>query len=94
MADVDWIEWHQHGHHNPDGPHAGDLPNLVANVGGIARFTGTLEQFRLEELADGDGTALVIRANADDMVTNSGPAGPGNSDARIACGTLAWQPAQ
>jgi Cu/Zn superoxide dismutase len=32
--------------------------------------------------------ALVVHAGEDDRATNNGPAGPGNSGARFACGVL------
>jgi superoxide dismutase, Cu-Zn family len=78
----------EHGHHNPNGYHAGDLPNLEANRNGVGHLTARLEQFRLADLFDTDGTAVVLHANEDDLLTNSGPAGPGNSGARIACGVI------
>jgi Cu-Zn family superoxide dismutase len=79
----------QHGHANPLGFHAGDLPNVEVNAAGIGRLSVALEQFTLAELRDADGTALVLHANADDRTTNAGAQGPGNSGARIACGVLA-----
>jgi Cu-Zn family superoxide dismutase len=78
----------QHGHANPLGFHAGDLPNLTVNPAGVGRLNAALEQFTLAELRDADGTALVLHANEDDRLTNGGPQGPGNSGARIACGVL------
>lgn len=78
----------QHGHQNPLGFHAGDLPNLEVNPAGIGGLSVTLEQFTLAELRDADGTALVLHANEDDRTTNAGAQGPGNSGARIACGVL------
>lgn len=79
----------QHGHANPLGYHAGDLPNLEVNAAGVGQLSVTLEQFTLAELADVDGTALVLHQNEDDRLTNAGVAGPGNSGARIACGVVA-----
>jgi Cu-Zn family superoxide dismutase len=78
----------EHGHHNPNGAHAGDLPNLVVNEAGVGRLSTRLEQFAIAALLDADGTALVLHQNADDQLTNAGPLGPGNSGARIACGVL------
>jgi len=78
----------QHGLRNPQGPHAGDMPNLVVGGNGRGRMEaivrGSLTPGRAP-LFDPDGTALVVHADADDMVTD--PAG--NSGARIACGVLA-----
>jgi Cu-Zn family superoxide dismutase len=78
----------EHGHDNPAGFHAGDLPNVTANAAGVGHLAVKLEQFTLAELADADGTALVLHANEDDRRTNTGPLGPGNSGARIACGVV------
>jgi Cu-Zn family superoxide dismutase len=74
----------QHGHLNPLGFHAGDLPNLVVNEAGVGHLSATVEQFSLAALQDADGTALVIHANEDDYRTDP----TGNSGGRIACGVL------
>jgi superoxide dismutase, Cu-Zn family len=78
----------QHGLRNPAGPHLGDLPNLTVGANGQGRMEtivrGSLTPGRAP-LFDADGTALVVHAGADDMMTD--PAG--NSGARIACGVLA-----
>lgn len=77
----------QHGMHNPMGSHLGDLPNLTADANGNAQLSaavsGEPEALR-SILFDADGTAIVIHANADDMVSD--PAG--NSGKRIVCGVL------
>ena len=78
----------QHGHHNPNGHHAGDLPNLVVNPAGVGRLAVVLEQFRLADLRDANGTALVLHEREDDLTTDNGAFGPGNSGPRIACGVL------
>jgi Cu-Zn family superoxide dismutase len=78
----------EHGYHNPAGYHAGDLPNLVVNPAGVGQLTETIAQFQLSALLDADGTALVIHEREDDLTTNAGPFGPGNSGARLACGVL------
>jgi Cu-Zn family superoxide dismutase len=77
-----------HGLDNPQGPHAGDMPNFTVNAKGTAKVT--LVDTRVN-LGDGDhslfvngGTALVIHAKADDM--KSDPAG--NAGDRIACGPI------
>ncbi len=85
----------QHGLDNPNGPHAGDLPNLVADDStstGEGQFDfiyrATTDRVTLTpgpaSLFDPDGTALVVHASADDNVTD--PAG--NSGGRIACAVL------
>jgi Cu-Zn family superoxide dismutase len=78
----------QHGHHNPLGFHSGDLPNLKVNAAGVGNLSATLEQFSLAALQDANGTALVLHQNEDDLATDTGPLGPGNSGPRIACGVL------
>ena len=79
-----------HGMQNPEGPHAGDMPNFTADAKGKAK--ATLANPRVHLADDGDhsvfangGTALVIHAKADDM--KSDPAG--NAGDRIACGVIA-----
>lgn len=77
----------QHGARNPSGPHAGDLPNLVANDRGEARAQLLIPGVTL---APGPhsigvpGTALVIHAKPDDEVTDPS----GNSGPRIACAVI------
>ncbi len=77
-----------HGKDNPSGSHLGDLPNLHVGQAGAGflsvRLPGDPEAV-LEQLFDGDGTALVIHADADDYRTDP----TGNSGARIACGVFA-----
>jgi Cu-Zn family superoxide dismutase len=78
-----------HGLQNPLGPHAGDLPNIVANAAGqavvdLVTTRVTPDAGSPRGFFDGDGTALVVHAHADDQ--RSDPAG--NSGARIACGVL------
>lgn len=78
---------HQHGTENPKGSHLGDLPNITADLNGVAAVTLALLITRSEAqslLFDGDGTAIVIHAAADDYRTDP----TGNSGARIACGVL------
>ena len=77
----------QHGHENPAGAHLGDLPNLITGDASTGTVSASLEGTREEILArifDGDGTAVVIHATADDYRTDPS----GNSGARIACGVL------
>jgi Cu-Zn family superoxide dismutase len=79
-------------HHNPTGAkhgeHAGDLPNLVVGANGKGHLNTKTARFTLTggptTVFDGNGSALVIHAAADDHVTD--PAG--NSGARIACGVV------
>lgn len=75
-------EGKQHGLKNPEGPHAGDLPNITADSKGNVKTTITGKYVSMEQL--NAGRALVIHAKADDMMTD--PAG--NSGERIACGVI------
>ena len=74
---------------NPNGPHAGDLPNLVVNGEGHGRLNAKTDRVTLTSglatLLDGDGSAFIIHANPDDQVTD---AGNGGSGARIACAVI------
>jgi Cu-Zn family superoxide dismutase len=73
--------------------HAGDLPNLEANGDGQGRLNTASAHFTLaradaESLFDTDGSAIVVHANQDDYMTQTGPLGPGQSGPRIACGVI------
>lgn len=78
----------QHGALNPQGSHAGDMPNLTVAADGTGRLETTTEQISLvtgpTALSDADGSALVIHAAPDDFRTDP----TGNSGARIACGVI------
>ena len=78
----------KHGLKNPDGPHAGDLPDLYVNSDGLGRYEALLESMTLgpgqTSIFDSDGSAIVIHLTADDNMTD--PAG--NSGDRIACGVI------
>jgi superoxide dismutase, Cu-Zn family len=79
----------QHGWNNPQGFHAGDLPNVhVAEDGRLAieYFTDAVTLGAGEtSIFDDDGAAIVLHAGPDDYVTD--PAG--DAGARIACGIIA-----
>ena len=78
-----------HGLKNPQGPHAGDLPNLTvgpdgrATVSVVAKLV-TLKEGEKNSLFQPGGTSLVIHEKADDNMSD--PAG--NAGARIACGAI------
>ena len=79
-----------HGIHNTNTPHphVGDLPNLVVAKNGKGNATFTIEGATLDEGANSlfheGGTALVIHAKADDLMSDPS----GNSGDRIACGVI------
>ena len=80
---------HEHGLENPNGPHAGDLPNLVVDADGHGRLNATTDRVTVTDgpatLFDADGSAFIIHANPDDQVTD---VGNGGSGARIACAVI------
>jgi superoxide dismutase, Cu-Zn family len=74
---------------NPEGPHAGDMPNLHVPQSGelsveILNTAVTLDRGKPNSLFEGAGTSLVVHAKADDY--KSDPAG--NAGDRIACGVI------
>jgi superoxide dismutase, Cu-Zn family len=75
----------EHGLLHPDGPHAGDLPNMVFDADGNADFGVLTMRMTLGEgghsLLGGNGTTLIIHVNPDDHVE-------GNTEDRIACGVI------
>lgn len=78
----------QHGALNPQGAHAGDLPNIEVGADGKGRLESSTEGVSLvggvSSLFDADGAAIVIHAAPDDFRTDP----TGNSGARIACGVI------
>lgn len=75
----------KHGSMNPQGPHEGDLPNLIIGTDGRGTLGITIPGATLAGLLDADGSALVVHAAADDLMTDPS----GNSGGRIACGVFA-----
>ncbi len=90
------------GHFNPSGAahgeHAGDLPvaYVMRERFGVSLFTS--DRFRVRDLFDGDGTAIVVHANPDNYAnipTDRYEPDPdaitlatGDAGARIACGVV------
>ncbi len=78
----------KHGSMNPDGPHAGDMPNFMVNAKGMAKTTVVDPNADLgtdaHSVFSNGGTALMIHEKADDMKTDP----TGNAGGRIACGTI------
>ncbi|HEX3157110.1 MAG TPA: superoxide dismutase family protein [Gemmatimonadaceae bacterium] len=78
----------QHGFLNPQGEHAGDLPNFTAAADGTANLETLAPSVSLGSgagsLLGGDGTAMMVHATGDDY--RSDPAG--NAGDRIACGVV------
>ena len=78
----------QHGFLNPQGEHAGDLPNFTVAADGTANLETLAPSVSLgsgaSSLLGGDGTAMMVHATGDDY--RSDPAG--NAGDRIACGVV------
>jgi len=75
----------EHGSHGSDAHHTGDLPPLVADSNGMAKF-----EFVSTSLAVGTGIAnvvgrgLIVHKDPDDFKTQP----TGNSGARVACAVI------
>jgi len=74
----------KHGTMNPQGPHQGDIPNLIIDSAGRGTVAATVPGATMAGLLDTDGAAFVVHAEADDLKTDPS----GNSGARIACGVF------
>ena len=78
----------KHGLKNPDGAHAGDLPNMLVTKDGSGRFESKTDAITLQagpaSVFDSDGSALVIHVGVDDYVTDP----TGNAGDRAACGLI------
>jgi superoxide dismutase, Cu-Zn family len=78
----------QHGILNPQGLHAGDMPNLTVPRDGRLRAEDFLPGVTLgpgrASLLDQDGSTLIVHVRADDYRTDP----TGNSGDRIACAVV------
>ncbi len=78
-----------HGLKNPQGPHAGDLPDVTVGADGkgsvsaVAKLV-TLKEGQKNSLFQPGGTSLIIHEKPDDNM----PDPAGNAGARIACGPI------
>lgn len=90
------------GHFNPAGQghpsHAGDLPNLLVNADGKASMMVKTGRFKVADLLDADGSALIIHADPDNHANipsryrpdpDTSTLGTGDAGGRIACGIIA-----
>lgn len=83
----------EHGLDNPNGPHAGDLPNLIVNGAGVGHLNATTDRVTISDgpatlfdtTAGAVGSAFVIHANPDNQVTNGDNGGSGG---RVACAVI------
>ena len=82
----------KHGLKNPEGPHAGDMPNMYVAKDGTGRFEVLNDNISLKpgdrSVFDADGSALVIHVGVDDYITDP----TGNAGDRAACGVIVRQP--
>lgn len=78
----------KHGIENPEGHHAGDMPNFTVDAKGKAKTTIVNKDVDMgtdaHSVFSNGGTALMIHAKPDDLRTD--PAG--NAGDRIACGMI------
>jgi Cu-Zn family superoxide dismutase len=78
----------QHGLQNPQGPHAGDIPNITVKANGTLKGNvvapGVTMGTDRHSIFSNAGTALMIHAKADDLKSDPG----GNAGDRIICGTI------
>lgn len=84
----------QHGLRAPNGPHAGDLPNVFVPDSGQLSVELSAPGLRLADgaarpLLDADGASVVMHAGTDDHVSQPG----GGAGLRLACGVVHRPPA-
>lgn len=92
------------GHFAPDGndhpEHAGDLPPLLATEDGTATLSLETDRFTLKDLADKDGSTVIVHSAPDNLgnvperyLDGSAPdedtLGTGDAGSRDACGVIA-----
>jgi len=77
-----------HGFLAKDGPRTGDLPNQYAGADGTLHAAMVTTAFTLgtgkKSILDGDGAAIVVRAGADDYLSQP----EGKAGARVVCGVI------
>ncbi len=91
------------GHYNPSGAqhphHAADFPLLLVEQDGVGEAHFYTDRFKVQDLFDADGSALIIHAGPDNYAnipTRYAPGGPdaatlgtGDAGGRAACGVVA-----
>jgi superoxide dismutase, Cu-Zn family len=78
--------YRHHGHDNPQGPHLGDLPNLIVATDTAVDIAVDAAGARLQGnvLFDFDGASILIHEAPDDGRSNPN----GNAGRPIACGVI------
>ena len=74
----------KHGSMNAQGPHEGDLPNLIIGRDRRGTLGAVIPGATMAGLLDTAGAAPIVHAQPDDLMTDPS----GNSGARIACGVF------
>ncbi len=80
----------QHGFLNPNGSHAGDLPNITVPENGkltldvFAHGLALNQSEQMPYLRDADGSAIMIHEGADDYTSDA----TGNAGPRLACAEI------
>lgn len=79
----------KHGFLNANGPHAGDLPNIIVSSNGSVQDTIitqhlTLKKNNKNSLLKKGGTSILLHLNPDDYYSQTS----GSSGNRIACGII------
>jgi Cu-Zn family superoxide dismutase len=91
------------GHLNPAGAahpsHAGDMPVVHVNADGTASIELTTDRFRVPDLFDADGSAIIVHANPDNYANiprdrydpdpDAMTLATGDAGGRLACGVIA-----
>ena len=73
---------HEHGFAQTEDPHAGDLPNLYAADDGTAQAEFLDWRLTMDQLLDGDGSAVIVHEAADTYMD------PASAGGRLACGVV------
>jgi superoxide dismutase, Cu-Zn family len=95
------------GHYNPDatahGDHAGDMPSLMVMYDGTASIRFETDRFKVTELFDADGSAIIVHADRDNFANiptryhshtedvfgpDSATLATGDAGGRFACGVI------
>ena len=89
------------GHFNPDNTshpdHAGDMPSLLVTKNGDGHLSFTTDRFTVDQLTEGEGTAVMIHAGADNFANIPEHYAPhpdeetlktGDAGARAGCGVV------